>query len=239
MVGDRERALEVVSDDYRGDGVESGSRLVVQHDVRLPHYRPREAGALLHAARDLRRILVRGRHELDGPERVPDAHRYLAVAELRALLERKRHVLRDRHPREERSALEEVSDPVAHLHEIGVAARRDVYAVHQDLSGGRGEQADEVLERDGLAGSGRTDHAEHFALLDAERDPVQNGHPVELLHDVSELYQLAHFTLSTLNFQPTCRTPSSPCTRASVSAGSSRSRCAAWSVRPPSRRASC
>ena len=48
-----------------GDRIEAGARLVDEQDVRVERHRPRQAGALLHAAREVRRhlveVLARGR----------------------------------------------------------------------------------------------------------------------------------------------------------------------------------
>src|SRR5574344_468748 len=94
-------------DRFRGHGVESRGRLVVEDDVRLADDRSGKAGALLHAARDLGRILVGRLHKLDGFEGLGDLCGDRRVVEIGALLERKRDVLRDGLPGEERAALEE------------------------------------------------------------------------------------------------------------------------------------
>src|SRR5258706_863291 len=138
-------------DRHRRDRVEAGRRLVVEEDVRLQGDGPRERHALLHPARE------RGREEpqhvapeVDEAEHLDDARLDLCLAHLRVLAEREGDVLEDRHRVEERAALEEHSDLLAHAPHLLFREVGDVLAVHEDAPLVRVVEAVHLPERYGF-----------------------------------------------------------------------------------------
>ena len=157
-----------------GERVERSERLVEQQDLRLVDERAADRGALLHAAGELPRKLVRESRETDFFEQAPRA---LAIgAPLRADaaavrlddLQRQEHVLERVAPRQEIRVLER------HAHALQRPAHFP--SLDREPAGGdRREPADQLHQR-GLAAAGRPHHRDELALRDREIDAVDGLH---------------------------------------------------------------
>src|SRR3954453_9555248 len=195
VVGDDDVAAAVLRVDFldqlaekRGaDRVETRVRLVEENDLRVQHQRARETGALAHTARELVRHLVAGAAEADLAEAAIADLGDLVLGLVGVLAQRECHVVVDVHRAEERAVLEEDAELLAHLEEVVVAHVRDRLAVDEDVTVVRVEQADHVLDADGLTGSGRAQDHRDLVVRDAEVEAVEDLVAAERLVDVDEL----------------------------------------------------
>ena len=140
-------------------GVERAERLVHQQQRRLVHERAADADALLHAARQLVRVLALEAREPDQPQIRSCARLELdAVAVLD--LDRQHHVLEHVPPRQQHRRLEDDAD---------VAARSVDRPLPQPHVAGRApEDAGEDLEQRALAAPARADDGHELAVADVE-----------------------------------------------------------------------
>ena len=183
--GRRERALQRVQLEPRLQaqlGVEVGQRLVEEEQARLAHDGARERAALLLAAGQLARC---------AREKVADADLRRGVRD--SLLDgvrsgadhaqRKADVLRHRHVRVERVALE---------HHRDVALPRllggHVHAVDHDLAGAHLLETGKDAQRGGLARPGRSQQDEELAGRDRKVDAMQHRGLAVPLHDAFEAH---------------------------------------------------
>ena len=161
--------------------VERRERLVEQKDGRLEDERAGERHALLLTAREFRRQLAFVAAE-------PDALDDLADAALRDVawrlphLEREGDVLRHRHMRKERVALEHHAEGAR----LG-AAQRDVLALAHQAAGGRLLEAGHDHEESRLAGAGGAEQGQKFAAADIERHIFKRLERPEGLSDADRL----------------------------------------------------
>ena len=119
-------AREVAHDDeHLADelGVERRGDLVEQHHVRLHHQRARDRDALLLAARELVRMLVRLLLEPDLRQQHVRARLGLAAAELADASRRERDVVEHGQVREQVELLEDHPDPLADARDVGARCR--------------------------------------------------------------------------------------------------------------------
>ena len=150
----------------RGNRIEPGARLVDEQDRRVERHRPRQPGALLHAAGQIAGHLVVRRLEADGGELLPRLLAHVAARELRVPSQRERDVVADRHRIKERRILKQEPHVLTHLPELAPAHVRDVALLDEDAAAIRLHQADDVPERDALAGAAPAEQAERRARRD-------------------------------------------------------------------------
>ena len=169
--GRAERALQLVQAEPGLEaqlGVEVGERLVEQEQLRLADDRPGQRHALLLAAGEL---AGRAREQVaDVDLGGGGGDRALDLARRRAdHLQRKADVLRHRHVRIERVALE-------HHRHVALARllRGDVGAVHRHRAGAHRLQAGEDAQRRRLARARGAEQDEELARPDLEVDAVQH-----------------------------------------------------------------
>src|SRR5712664_721860 len=160
----------------RAHRVEPRRRLVEEEDVRVERHRARQAGALRHAAADLRRVVLLEAGETHERELQRGHRRDLFRPGLNVFLQREGHVLRQGHRAPERSALVEHSE----ASQEALAFRRRHFpetsagALVEDRPPGRLVQSDEVPEQRALPAAAPSHDDEDVALVDRE---------VEILHD--------------------------------------------------------
>ena len=165
--------------------IERREGLVHEEDLRVGAQRAGEADALLHAARELARILVLVAGETDriDPARGLVAHdRALEAAHLQPVAD----VLDDRAVRHQAEALEDhahLGAPEVHQR-LGIELEH-VLALDDDLAVRRVDQPVEMPDQRRLARSRQAHDDEDLALFDVERDVVQAervaGLPEELV----------------------------------------------------------
>src|SRR6266849_4538871 len=171
VVADREDARQLVGHDddgrtqalpqledqvvepSRAHRVEPRGGLVEEEDVRVERDRPRQPGPLLHAAADLRGIVVLEAAQTDQRELqrrdLPD----LGGRQIGVLPERQPDVLGERERAEERAALVEDAEAPEHpLARLG-ARPREALGVVEDLPRRGLVQAEQVPEQRALSGS--------------------------------------------------------------------------------------
>src|SRR2546430_3069115 len=168
------------------DGVQARRRLVEEEDVGVERHGPGQAGALAHAAADLRGIELLEASQADQRELQRDELGDLRRREPRVLAERETDVLGQRQRAPERAALvqhpEAAHDPLARLR----LRRPEAFAVVEDAAAGGVDEADQVPEQRALAATAAAhDHEDlagphrevQVALDDALAVP-----PVEVAH---------------------------------------------------------
>ena len=151
--------------------VERAERLVHEDEDRLAHQRPRDADALLHAAGEFMRIVVRDIAESDETDEMP---RKLAPLRHRDAveLERELDIAEHRAPRQQAEVLE---------HHAGVLARArhrrsfdgDMALVRRDEAGGEPQQR-------GLAAAARAEQRDELTLAHRRGDAVERHHQLRL-----------------------------------------------------------
>src|SRR5213594_1339476 len=176
-------------------GIEPRGRLVVQEILGLPRDRPRDAYALLHPARELRRQL--GRH-LRREVHEPQAFEYPVRAKLLVVVARlvgdaEPDVLGHGHGVEQRAVLEYVADLGAQLGELLALELRHVQPVHDHVAPVGPQQPVDHLQGDALPHPGGAEQRHRLAVLHLERNAVQHHVLEEPLVDVE---QLDHFATS-------------------------------------------
>ena len=143
--------------------IERTERLVEQQYLRLHGERTRDAHALLHAARDLRRLLVarlRHAHELEIAQR-PFVTLRLGHRAAEDLVHGQAHVLVDAEPRQQRVILE-------HDGAIGPGLD-DLAIVDEDVARRRRRQPRDDVEQRGLAAARVADDRDELALPHDQR----------------------------------------------------------------------
>jgi hypothetical protein len=145
--------------------VERAERLVEEDQARLQHERARDAHALAHAARELRRIRVGERAQARELKRFTDQ----PLGRLRigpAPLQAERDVVADREPRKARVVLEDDADALRD-------AALDARAVEHDVALRRRLQSGDDLEQRRLAAARRADDREEFAAAQRQVDRAE------------------------------------------------------------------
>ena len=153
--------------------IEIAGRLIREDDAGAVHHRPRDADALLLAARELQGVVVpllEEPHEIEGCHRsLPDLLRGPA-----ADYKRQGHIVIDRAAVDEAVVLENHADAAAvELHAaLGEPSEADVVN-HDAAHAGALHEVDELQER-ALARSRAAAEIDHLAVLKAERDVLQS-----------------------------------------------------------------
>src|SRR5580700_8475134 len=179
-VGQHRRLVERVSDEEHGGAggapqpqhfvahqepglrVERAERLVEQDQARLQHERARNADALAHAARQLRRIGAGEVFESHEGQRIVDAAAYLGLGDA-AAAQAERGIVPYRQPGEAGVLLEDDANTFGDF-----AADRLAFERHR--ARGRPLQAGEHFEERRLAAARRPDHGEELALAQVQID---------------------------------------------------------------------
>ena len=181
--------------------VERAERLVEQEHPRVTDDRARERDPLLLAAGQLARLAGLPPGEADELEDLGHPRPHLRLRQLLPL-ETERDVVRDRHVREERVALEDG------VH-VALVRREpdDVAVAEEDPAGRRVLEAADHPEGRRLAAAGRAEQREERAPWDLERDAVDRPRLAELLDDFLEPDVRRHRALA---HRASSAAPSSP-----------------------------
>ena len=134
-------------DDIGVHGVESRRRLVVQQVYRSSRDRPRDADALAHSARQLRRELAAHFHrQVHEPQALLHAFDAVVLVGVRGVVrDAEPDVLEHVHRIEQRAVLKDVADAAAQLRELPATQERDLLPVYPDLPGIGLDQSNDVL----------------------------------------------------------------------------------------------
>ena len=160
--------------------VERAQRLVEQQHLRLHHERARERDALLHAARELRRLgllAAREPHQLERLGRLAPA---LGLVHL-ALLQAVGDVVEHRHVREQRVLLEDRVDVALVRRDADGRAAADL-----DLARRRLVEAGDHAQRRGLPAARRAEQREELPGTHLEVDVVDRDQVPECLGDAAQ-----------------------------------------------------
>ena len=151
--------------------VDRRERLVEQQDLRPRDERARDRDPLLHAARELPRVLARDAAQAELLEGRLGGREPLRARRLRAA-EREHHVANDVQPRKER--------PAVVLKDDGDLPRRPEHRarVEEHGAGARARQPADDAEERRLPAAGRPDDREQLAAPDLERHVAQRGWPI-------------------------------------------------------------
>ena len=142
--------LVEVGDAHR---VEARVGLVEEHDLRVQHQGPGQAGPLLHPARHLARELLQVVEQPDHACLLEDDLADLALGLLRVLAQRERDVVVEVHRAEQRAVLEQHAELAPDPVQVLLAHADDVLAVDPDLARVGPQQPDDVLQQHRLAGA--------------------------------------------------------------------------------------
>src|SRR3954471_13274201 len=166
--------------------VEVPGGLVGDHDLRVVDERARDGRALLLAAGELVRVLLRLPRQADQRKRAGDGRPDPAPRRARDL-EREPDVLADGLARQQLEVLEDDADLPPHHRHLAPRQAGDVVAVEGDRALRRQLVADEQLHERRLAGARRADEEHEVTLRDDEIDVLQGVAAVRVgLRDVVE-----------------------------------------------------
>ena len=181
--------------------VERAERLVEQEHPWVTDDRARERDPLLLAAGQLARLAGLPPGEADELEDLGHPRPHLRLRQLLPL-ETEGNVVRDRHVREERVALEDG------VH-VALVRREpdDVAVAEEDPAGRRVLEAADHPEGRRLAAAGRAEQREERAPWDLERDAVDRARLAELLDDFLEPHVRRHRAVA---HRASSAAPSSP-----------------------------
>ncbi len=153
--------------------VEVARRLVGQKDRRLVGEGARDGHALLLAARELRRIVVRARRQLHVFEESPRTFARVAAA---GNLQRREHVLKRRHRRDEVEGLEDEAElAAAEPRQRVLAHARNLFAVDENAPRRRRVKPCDETEQSGLAAARRPDDGDELAVGNLQVKLAQDG----------------------------------------------------------------
>jgi hypothetical protein len=164
--------------------VEVGERLVEQQDLGLHHEGPRHRHPLLLAPRELARIARAVAGELHHLEHLLDLALAVAARDPREP-QAVGHVLRHRHVRPERVALEDHrhAPPLGRDHE----RRGGEHAVADaDLAAVGREEAGDQAQRGGLAAAGGPEERDQLARAHRQVEAGHRGHVAEALGEAAD-----------------------------------------------------
>ena len=113
--------------------------------------------------------------------------RDLFLGHLRVLAQRKGDVLEDGHRVEERAALEQHPELLAHAVQLFFGMIGDVFVFDDDAAGVGRFQSEHVPQRDRLAAARSAEDDQHFAAIDLEIGAAQHLLRAVRLVDVAEL----------------------------------------------------
>ena len=157
------------------DGILAGGRLVKENNLRIGNQCPAECHAFLHPPGYLRWIFVSDFRQF---RLIKASHHFFidfSFVHFCGLLERKRHIFKDRHGVEQGIVLEHVTDLIG----VGVpsllAHAPDILVVKHDPAFIRFQQSDNVFEQHTFTGAAFTDDGRYLAFVDLEVDPIENG----------------------------------------------------------------
>ena len=170
--------------------IERAKRFVEQQDARMFDQRLGQRQPLLHAARQLRRILVTGVRQPDGFE-----HRFgfgqrgaAARAEQTAkhrcgrAFEAEQHIADHRQMRKDRIALE-------HNAAIGAAFGAHRFAIEQDLAAAGGFLPQDQPQKGAFARARRSDHRDEGAGGDGQINPFEHNFGAVFDPDIAQFEQ--------------------------------------------------
>ena len=168
------------------DGVERAERLVQQQDLRVERERAGDADALLHAARQLMRIVVRKAVQADETHEARDALTGLGGFNA-GDLEPEGDVLGDRQPGKQVELLEH--------HRARRRGLLNPPARHRDGAARRGLQAVQDAQQGGLAAAARADDRDELARAHVETHVAQHLKivpPALAREDLADILDLQH-----------------------------------------------
>ncbi|MGY4443930.1 hypothetical protein ACVW04_006749 [Bradyrhizobium sp. LM2.3] len=183
VVGELAHHAENVADQFR---IERRGGLVEQDGLGLHRQRARNRDALLLAAGELRRMCV---GLLGEPHLHQQGTAALECLRTRLLLHIERtfdDVLQHRPVRKQIEALEHHRDLGADFHDRRRVAV-DLQSLDADLAAVVAFEPVDTAQDGGLAGAGRTDDADHLALLHRRRDALEHLVLAKTLVDVGKL----------------------------------------------------
>jgi hypothetical protein len=158
----------------RADRVQAGRRLIEEQQIRVERDRTRQRRALAHAAADRGRVELLEAAQPHQRELELDDFGDHAGVQARELLERQRHVLRQRQPAPQGAVLVEHAHAPPHTVAPRFIRGAEVLAAEQDRAAGRLLQPDQVLQQRALAAAAAAHDDEHLAARHRE---------AQVLHD--------------------------------------------------------
>ncbi|CEI77443.1 Putative uncharacterized protein [Pseudomonas aeruginosa] len=175
--GDAEGIVEQADQahqDAHGDRILPHERLVVEQDLRVQGDRPGQGDAALHAAGKLVRHQFHGAAQADGLKLHQDDVADHLFRQLGMHTQRKRDVLEDVEIGEQRPALEQHAELLAHVEQVAARKLRQVLPVDPDLPLRRTQLGGDQPQQRGLAATGRAHDAGHLSARDTHIDVVEN-----------------------------------------------------------------
>ena len=167
-------------------GVEGGGGLVEEHDVGVHGQGAGDGHALLLAAGERARHGVGLLGETHAREQALGGGGGLLLAHELELHRGIHDVLAHAVVREEVELLEDHAHVLANLVDVCLGAR-DGLAVDEDLAGGGLLEAVDAAQERGLAGAGRSDHADDLAGVDVDVDAAQDVVLTEVLGETLDV----------------------------------------------------
>ena len=166
--------------------IQRGGRLVEKHDFRSHAECPDNGDTLLLSAGQLARIGVGTVRETDLPQKIQRVLLRLLFLEALQLRGCQRQVPHDIHMREQVELLEHHTHSLTVLVDVRLRIA-DVDSVKNDLAAGGLLEPVQAAEEGGFSGAGGADDADHIALLDIDRNVLQNFVIPKCLAEIPDL----------------------------------------------------
>ena len=166
------------------DRIQTGCRLIVQHDFRFTDHGARQSGAFDHAAGNLRRHFGGGAPQFQQIQHGVDPLAYLFFGKTGPFPERQRNIVINIQPVQKRTALKQHPDPRPEFFQSAAVKFPDVHSVHQHRAGIRTHQPDDMGQRNRFAGTGRSDNHHRLPRVHRQIHPPQDGTPPQSLTDI-------------------------------------------------------
>ena len=167
-------------------GIECRGRLIEKQPARPHDERPQDRDPLLLAAREFRRPLVGVRGELESLERLAHAIAGCGRGEAMHVDERQQEVVERREMRKQIVGLEHGAHGLAIVAQGGLVAGQGL-PVKCDAAGRRHVEPGEDPQQCRLATTRGAHEHERLDVAGGEREAVEHGGAVELLHEVTNV----------------------------------------------------
>ena len=167
------------------DGIESGTRFVIEKNFRIHRHCPRKSSTLHHSSRNLRRKFVGMLTQSDKFQFHLDNHLDGFWSQISVLLQRQRNIVSHRHRLKERARLKENSELFLQRIESIAIERCDVLAKKRNRSARRLMRPDQQAQQCGLSTSRTTHNDNGFSSCDVQIHASQNGLTAKLFNKVA------------------------------------------------------
>src|SRR5438128_403450 len=183
----------------RSNRVKAGGRFVKKKEARVHDNSAGNAGALLHAAAEIRRKLRRGGFQADEAQLGESDQILGELRQVRKLIQRQPDVLDRRERAKQSAALVQDAEFSQDAQSFVAFSADDAGAGNQHVTSHRLIEPNKVFKQCALAGTGYAEDGEHFATTHLEVDPFENKAVAVANRKIAHFNQAAGSSVHFLN----------------------------------------